>query len=272
MVISHGWNCSLPSAFYCWWSFCSTGSHLLSLLQSVTLCLFAGCHSLYAPCCPALLHFSGYCYCCSVARSCPDSLWPPGLQHTRLPCPSPPPRACSNSCPLSQWCHPTISPSVVPFSSCLPSFPASGSFFSSWSWRELVLHIGGQSIGASASASVFPMNIQGWFPSGFTSLISLILEYYTWRLKLFCLFLLFMYYFSEKYYKPIILQWLPHGSDSKQFACNAGDLGLIPGSGRSPGEGNGNTFQNPCLENPMDRGPWWVTVHGITNSWTRLSD
>ena len=87
-----------------------------------------------------------------------DSLWPHGLQHARLPCPSPPPEACSNSCPLSQWCHPTTSSSVVPFSSCLPSFPASGSFPMSQFFIS-----GGQSIGASASASVLPMNIQDWF-------------------------------------------------------------------------------------------------------------
>ena len=97
-----------------------------------------------------------------------DSLWPHGLQHARLPCPSPTLGACSDSCPLSQWCHPTISSSANPFSSCLQSFPASGSFpvnqfFSS----------GGQSIGASALASVLPMNIQDWFPLGCTGWISL---------------------------------------------------------------------------------------------------
>ena len=81
-----------------------------------------------------------------------DSLWPHGLQH-RLPCPSPTPRACSNSCPSSQWCHPTISSSVVPFSSCLQSFPASGSFL-----RSQFFASGGQNIRASASASVLPMN------------------------------------------------------------------------------------------------------------------
>ena len=69
-----------------------------------------------------------YCCCwCSVAKSCP-TLWPHGLQHARLPCPSPSPGVCSNSYPLSQWCHPTVSSSVVPFSSCIQSFPASGSF------------------------------------------------------------------------------------------------------------------------------------------------
>ena len=93
----------------------------------------------------------------------PDSLWPHGLQHTRLPCPSPSPGACPNSCPLNQWCHPTTSWSVVPFSSCPQSFPASGIFIVSW-----LFSAGGQSIGASASASVLPMNIQGWLPLGLT--------------------------------------------------------------------------------------------------------
>ena len=82
-----------------------------------------------------------------------------GPQHTRLPCPSPYPRACSNSCPSSQWCHPTISSSVIPFSFCLQSFPESGSFPVS----QLFVS-GGQRTGASASASVLPVNIQGWLP------------------------------------------------------------------------------------------------------------
>ena len=104
-------------------------------------------------------------FSCSVMS---DSLQPHGLQHARLPCPSPVPRACSNSCPLSRWCHPTISSSIVPFSSRLQSFPASGSFlvnqfFASW----------GQSIGVSASASVLPVNMQDWFPLGLTGLVSL---------------------------------------------------------------------------------------------------
>ena len=95
-----------------------------------------------------------------------DSLWPHGLQHTRLPCPSPVPGTCSNSCPSSQWCHPTISSSVTCFSSCPQSFPASGSFPVSQLFTS-----GGQSIGASAS--VLPMNIQDWFPLGLTGLTSL---------------------------------------------------------------------------------------------------
>ena len=87
-----------------------------------------------------------------------DSFWPRGLQHVRLPCPSPSPRACSNSCPSSQWCHPTISSSIIPFSSCLQSLPASGAFPVS-----RLFSLGGQRIRASASASVLSMNIQDWF-------------------------------------------------------------------------------------------------------------
>ena len=97
-----------------------------------------------------------------------NSLPPHELQHARLPCPSPTPRACSNSCPSSQWCHSTISSSVNPFS-CLQSLPASGSFQMSQFFTS-----GGQSIAASASASVLPMNIQEWFPSGWTGLNSLL--------------------------------------------------------------------------------------------------
>ena len=104
-------------------------------------------------------------FSCSVMS---DYLYSYGLQHSRLPCPSPTPGAYSNSCPSSRWCHPTISSSVIPFSSCLQSFPASvsfpmGQFFAS----------DGQSIGVSASALVLPMNIQDWFYFGLTGLISL---------------------------------------------------------------------------------------------------
>ena len=98
-----------------------------------------------------------------------DSLWPHGLQHARLPCPSSTPRACSNSCPSSQWCHRTISSSVVPFSSHFQSFQASGSFPMSNFFAS-----GSHSIGVSALASVLPMNIQGWFPLGLNGLISLL--------------------------------------------------------------------------------------------------
>ena len=94
---------------------------------------------------------------------------PQGLQHTRLLCPSPSPRVCSKSSPLSPLCHPTISSSVTPFSFCFQSFPASGSFPMSWLFAS-----DGQSIGASASASVLPMNIQSWFPLGLIGLISVL--------------------------------------------------------------------------------------------------
>ena len=95
-----------------------------------------------------------------------DSWWPHGLQHARLPCPSPSPGVSSNSCPLSQWCHPTISSSATLFS-CSLSFPASGSFPMSWLFTS-----GGQSI--RASASFLAINIQGWFPLGLAGFISLL--------------------------------------------------------------------------------------------------
>ena len=97
-----------------------------------------------------------------------NSLQPHGLQHARPPCPSPTPRVYSNSCPLSQWCHPTISSSVIPFSSHFQSFPASGSFPMSQLFAS-----GGQSIEISASTSVLPMTIQDWSPLGWTGWISL---------------------------------------------------------------------------------------------------
>ena len=97
-----------------------------------------------------------------------DSLKPHGLQHTRLPCPSPSPRTCSNSCPLSQWYHPIILSSIIPFSSCLQSFPESGSFPVSQFFPS-----GGQRIEAEASTSVLPMNGQDWFPLGLIGWISL---------------------------------------------------------------------------------------------------
>ena len=97
----------------------------------------------------------------------PRSLWPPGLQHTRPPCPSPTPGTYSNSCPSSQWWHPAISSSVISFSSHLQSFPASGSFPMSQFFTS-----GDQSIGVSASTSVLPMKLQGLFPLGWTGFIS----------------------------------------------------------------------------------------------------
>ena len=101
-----------------------------------------------------------------IAQSCPTLCNP--TDHARLPCPSPTPGVYPNSCPSSQWCHPAISSSVICFSSCLQSFPASGS-----SQMSQLFASGGQSIGVSASTSVLPLNIHDWFPLGWTGWISL---------------------------------------------------------------------------------------------------
>ena len=117
-------------------------------------------------------YFSAFCCCCcSIGKLC-LTLRPHGMQHTRLPCPSPSPRVYSNSCPLSQWYHPTISSPVIPFSSCPSIFPSIRVFT-----LESVFQFfasGVQSIGASASASVLLMTIQAWFPLGWTGLTSLL--------------------------------------------------------------------------------------------------
>ena len=113
----------------------------------------------------SIYNYTSNQFSCTVVSNC---LWPHGLQHARLPCPLPTPRPCSDPCLSSQWCHPTISSSAIPFS-CLQSCPASGSFPMSQFFAS-----GGQSIGASASASVLPMNSQDWFPLGITGLISLL--------------------------------------------------------------------------------------------------
>ena len=116
-----------------------------------------------------IVHLSTWCQFSSIKSLSHVWLWQQhGVQHARLPSLSPTPRACSNSYPLSQWFHPIISSSVVPFSSCFQSFPASGSFQMSQLFAS-----GGQSIGVSASTSVLPMNIQDWFSLGWTGWISL---------------------------------------------------------------------------------------------------
>ena len=106
--------------------------------------------------------------CCSITKSY-LTLQPQELQHSRLPCPSLSPRICSDSCPLSQSCYPTISSSVTPFSCCPQCFPASGSFLMNWFFTSR-----GQSIWVSASVSTLPMNIQGWLPLGLNGLIHII--------------------------------------------------------------------------------------------------
>ena len=113
--------------------------------------------------------FQSPCFTVQFGRSVlSDFLQPHGPQHSKLPCPSPTPGACSSSCPLSQWCHPTVSSSVVPVSSCLQSFPALGSFP-----RSQFFESDGQSIGVSVSISVLPMNTQDWSPLERTGWISL---------------------------------------------------------------------------------------------------
>ena len=143
---------------------CCAGQHVKTALSVV-----GTCHGL-SVCAPQIRilkphTFSSVQFSHSVMS---NSLWPHGLHQARPPCPSPTLRVYSNSCPLSQWCHPTLSSSVIPFSSHLQSFPASGSFLMSqfFAW-------GGQSIGVSASASVLPMNTQYWSPLGWTGWISL---------------------------------------------------------------------------------------------------
>ena len=162
-----------------------------------------------------------------------NSLGPHGLQHTRLPCASPTPGAYSNACPSSQWCHPTISSSVVPFSSCLQFFqPASVSFPMSQFFIS-----GGQSIGISASASVLPLNIQDWFPLGWTGWLSL-------------------------QSKGLL----------KVFSNTTVQKYQFFGTQLSFGEGYGTPLQYSCLENPMDGGAWWAAAHGVAKSRTWLRD
>ena len=134
-----------------------------------TFCILKWCVVLLKIKCIGV-HTDTYIYhcCCSAEKLGPTLFSPHGLQHTRLTCPSQSPGVCSNSCLLSQWCHPTISSSVAPFSSYPQSFPAPGSFQMSQLFTS-----GGQSIGVSASASVLPMNIKDWFPLGLTDMISL---------------------------------------------------------------------------------------------------
>ena len=136
------------------WAWTNVRQTLGSHINKVSCCYLCNCYN------------TGYVGCCVVVRSL-NHVQPHGLQHARLPCPSPTPRACSNSCPSSGWCPPTISFSVAAFSSCLQCFPSSGSFPVSQFFSS-----GGHSIGASASASILPMNIQDWFPLGWTGLIS----------------------------------------------------------------------------------------------------
>ena len=187
-----------------------------------------------------------------------NSLWSHGLQHIRRPCPSPSPRACSNSCPLSQWYHPIISPSVIPFS-CFQSFPASGSFPMSQFFAS-----GGQSIGTSASAFVLPVNIQGSFRIDWFDLLAVqgtlksLLQHHSSKASI----LWHSAFFMVQLLHPL---GFPCGSAGKESACNEGDLGSIPGLGRSPGEEKVYPLQYSGLDNSMN------CIHGVAKSHTQLS-
>ena len=212
-----------------------------------------------------------------------DSLPHCGLQHARLPCPSPISRACSNSCPSSQWSHTTISSSVSPFSSCPQSFPASGSFPMSQ-----LLASGSQSIGASAS--VLHMNIQDWFPLELTGLVSLQFKG-PWRVFSSATIQKHQFFSSQlslwssahihrrRQWQPTpsLLPGKSHGWRSLVGCSPWGheELDMTEGlhfhfSLSCIGEGNGNPLQCSCLENPRDGGDWWAAVYGVAQSRTRL--
>ena len=146
-------------------------SHFIHL-SSFEFYLMPDCFFRFSPNLPSWTHKyvtqSSWVVCCTVAKSCLTFCNPHGLQHARPLCSSLSPGLSSDSCSLSRWCYLAISSSAASFSFCLQSFPTSGSFPMSW-----LLAPDGQSIGASASASVLPMNIQGCFPLGLTDLISL---------------------------------------------------------------------------------------------------
>ena len=191
------------------------------------------------------------------------SLWPHELQHIRLPCSSLSPRVCSDSCPLSRWCHPIISSSVALFSSCLPSFLAPGSFPMSWLFKS-----GGQSIGASASAPVLPMNIHNWFPLWLTSLISLLSKGLSRVMLSDCTTARKHQFFSiQPSYRPnrtfVHDYWKNQALTMWTFVGRVKPLLFNMLSRFVIGDGNGNPLQYSCLENPMDGGAWWATVHGL---------
>ena len=186
-----------------------------------------------------------------------NSLRPYELQHARPPCPSPTPGVHSNSHPSTQWCHSAISSSVIPFSSCPQSLPASESFPMS----QLIAW-GGQSTGVSALASFFPKNTQDWSPSEWTDWISLqsmglsrVFSNITVQKHQFFSAQVSSQSVNGPQIKTLCFGIIVFsgGSVGKESACNAGDTGdsgSIPGLGRSPGGGYGNPLQYSCLENP----------------------
>ena len=199
-------------------------------------------------------------------------------QHTRPPCPSPTARVHPNPCPLSQWCHPTISSSVVPFSSSPQSFPASGSFLMSQLFTS-----GGQSIGASASTSVLPMNTLDWSPSGGTGWISLQSKglsrvFSNTTVQKHQLFSTKLSLWRRQWQSiPVLLPGEFHGQRSlvgcspwgRKESDTTEQLHFLF-SVSCIGEGNGIPLQCSCLENPRDGGAWWAAVYGVAWSQTQL--
>ena len=191
-----------------------------------------------------------------------DSLQHHELQHARPPCPSPTPGVHPNPCPLSRWCHPTISSSVLLFS-YPQSSPASGSFQVSQLFAS-----GGQNTGVSASTSVLPTNTRDWSPFRMDWLdlfavqgtLKILLQHHSSKASILRRSAFFIVQLSH-----------PYMTTGKTMALIR-DPGSIPRLGRSPREGNGNRLQYSCLENSMDGGAWWATVHGVAKSRTRISD
>ena len=175
----------------------------------------------------------------------------------------------TQTCPLSRWCHPAISSSVIPFSSCLQSFLASGSFQMSH-----FLASGGQSIGVSPSTSVLAMNIQDWFPLGWTGWISLqseglsrVFQHHSSKASILLRSAFFMVQLSH----PYMTTGETIALTRRTFVGKVMSLLLNMLSRLVIGEGNGTPLQYSCLENPMDVGAWWAAVYRVTWSWTRLS-
>ena len=200
----------------------------------------------------------------SLEKCSPVQFRPHGLQHTRLPCPSPTPRAYSNSCPLSWWCHPTISSSLIPFSSCLQSLQVFCQFLNwvvFWCW------------------GIWDDNVFGILTT-YWLLHLLIFSY-----SVCCIFILSVVSFAvgkllnwrQLYPPPVLVPGKSHGWRSlvgySPWGCTESDTTEqlhFHFSLSCTGEGNGNPLQCSCLENPRDGRAWWAAVYGVAQSWTRL--